>query len=143
MNKKLRNSGLPYVTRSEKIVSRKIFSPVETCCKFSICANKTPVDLQKLVFDRFWGYQNYDFQNVFLESLLKFSESKTVNGKHHNRLVKWQHFFPTREKYDSVCLKFLIKVLQISEKRIRTVKKKYCSTKIFVICQENMNTLKN
>lgn len=143
VNKLLRNGGKEYLSITKKIVPEKIFTPVENCCKNSVCGYKIPVDLQKLVFKRFWGYKDYNLQNVFLESLLKFSESKKINGKHHNRLVNWNHLFPTQEKYENVCLKFLKNVIQVSERRISTVKKKYCSKKISVIWLENMNTLKN
>ena len=124
IKKRKRNSGSEYISTSGKIVAKKLFYPVENCCKNSVCVNKVHANLQKLIFDKFWGYQDYNLQNVFLESLLILDESKKINGQICHRLAKWQHLFPTGKKYENVCFKFLKSVLMVSEKKIKTVKKK-------------------
>ena len=142
--KLFRNLGLEYISKSGKVVPEKIFRPVRECCIWKKCGEKISVNLQESYFLEFWGFGNYFVQNAFLRNLYTFREAKEVNAVHHYRLKIYDYYFPLEDKYESVCQKFYLNVIQISEKRLfGFFVKKLRTNKVWTIYRECMCTQKN
>ncbi len=127
-NKKLRNSvrsrliftsnfkvtyfqGEEYINASGNIVNEKTFKYIDICCKKS-CCTQLSFDEQKIKFDEFWSLSEFDLQNYMLFSLM------------NHKKYFWKYSINIYGQLKIICQKFLLNLLQISKKRIRTLQNK-------------------
>ena len=94
------------------------------CCQTKLCYIKINAEEQEKFFDEFWFLGNYNLQNYYLKHLLKYKSSKKINACHKHRLLEWEYKFPKPDINEDICLKFFLQLLQVSERRFRTIKEK-------------------
>ena len=127
IRKQARNSGKEYVTTSGILKEEKIFQEVVFCCKRKLCYCKIEIQEQEKFFDEFWFLGNYGLQNYYLKHLLKYRSAEKVNAVRRFRLLIWKYFFPKSDVNEEVCLKFMLSLLQISQKRMTNIQNKIVS----------------
>lgn len=144
VKKKLRNSGEEYYFQSSdkselKLVPEKVLKIVTECCRKTKCYSKISIQQQQFSFEEFWGFGDYDKQNIYLKSMMRCKESKNIKGKSQNRLTQWFYFLSTVDTSTAVCREFLLNLFNISVKRLRTIQDKVKFRKD--ICDQRGNYL--
>lgn len=132
VKKVLRNSGKEYVTYKftdklkldPKLVCEKVFKVVTQCCSKIKCYDKISIQQQKFSFDEFWGFGDYDNQNIYLKAMMRCKESETIKGISKLRLTQWSYLLPTDDSFTPVCREFLLNLFNIGVKRLRTIQNK-------------------
>lgn len=120
--KKLRNSGQCYISRKTKreVPARSI----DQQCKCSRkCFEQIGMNVVQVIFSNFWGLSDYNLQNSYLLSLLKWDNckvSKIVN-RPSRKLRTISYFVKVNGEAVSVCRSAFISIHGITEKRVRVV----------------------
>ena len=116
-NKKkiLRNSGQSYFDCTNHLVEKKEFKQVTQCCK-NQCFNNLSAEDQQYLFESFWSIGDYNKQNINLSGLMQRKNSKEN--------CKWNFEINIFGIRPSVCRSFLLKVIQISDQRLKVLQKK-------------------
>lgn len=116
-NKKkiLRNSGQSYFDCENHLVQKKEFKQVTECCK-NRCFNNFSVEDQQYLLESFWSIGDYDKQNIYLSGLMQRKNSKEN--------CKWNFEIDLFGLRSIVCRSFLLKVIQISDQRLKVLQKK-------------------
>lgn len=124
--------GKLYESRSGKVIEEKIFEEVTSCCKKE-CFKKIEVTEQRKAHGNYWGFADYQCQNVYLSMVLKKSSPLTTIGNLQKQSPQqWNYALPTESASIIVCEQFLNNVLNINEGRIKTVQKKIIAGKSLV-----------
>lgn len=125
LNKTARNSGKSYVSTSKKLISGKEFTRVTTCC-LKKCCEKVTQEQQIDMFTKFWDSSNKEVQDTFLSTCMKTQSLKTVATQpKKERLRSWCYSLRVDNGHELVvCQKLLMKLFNVSVKRIRIVQDK-------------------
>src|SRR5277367_4557541 len=129
VRKVARNSGEEYTRRDGVVVPGKIFKPVIECCKESSCCVLFPRDSQEALFLNFWGMKDKNKQDTYILSCLQAKEIERRRTKETDkkRNHSWQYKLSYGNSTHQICRNFLLKLLQISEKSLRTVQQNVLS----------------
>ncbi|PSN33630.1 hypothetical protein C0J52_14257 [Blattella germanica] len=122
--KRRRNSGLGYVSRSGKDIPAKSFKCIGNCCTQK-CYKSVNEGIQKNLFDIFWTIGDKQKQDTLLAGLIEKKDIVTrkagVRIKIRQNAYKY-HFEVNGEKTE-VCKAFFMRLLQVSEGRLKTVQR--------------------
>lgn len=119
--KKLRNSGLSYVTKTGKTQPNKtVGGPCN--CK-NECWLLVPDEERLQVFEKFWGLANFDRQNDMIAAMVHREAVKRRRGADqcHSDFPRKNCTFHFHVNSKKVCKVFFLQTLAITEKRVRTV----------------------
>lgn len=125
-----RCKGEEYVTLSGKTVSGKIFSKVVECCNDK-CWNSFTEEHQEEMFSTFYN-QGKELQDSFLSKCMEktLPKTKTVEPK-KPRNHTWAYSLNIGGLQVSVCKGFLLKLFQVTIKRIRVIQEKTLNNESF------------
>ncbi|CAH0381410.1 unnamed protein product [Bemisia tabaci] len=111
-----RLSGDEYVSAwSGKEKPGKKFARVLRCCSEK-CGTKIPEPVQLLKFESFYNEKTKELQDASLASCIKKVPSSPVF-----RNKQWCYHLRVSGNERKVCRQFIIKLYQVSEKRIRVI----------------------
>ncbi|XP_043464094.1 uncharacterized protein LOC122507356 [Leptopilina heterotoma] len=124
VRKKNRATGEGYEATNGNFQPGKVFSPTSVCCSKK-CAAKIEINDQNQLFDYFHNFEEKERQDIFLMSCLeKFVKlTESVGNDKIRRENQWKYFLTVQSLKIPVCRKLLLSILQISEKRLRTVQR--------------------
>lgn len=120
--KRRRNSGLGYVSRGGKDIPGKQFVRVTHCCSLK-CHQKINEDNQKDIFKGFWGIGEKQKQDTLLIGLIDKKEivCHQTSVKTKNRENAYVYNVKVDGKRTGVCKALFMKLIQVSEGRLKTV----------------------
>lgn len=124
VRKNKRDSGKDYESVRGKKVQGKVFRCLTTCCSKK-CAGKINKKEKYKLFSEFWDIGDKVKQDLFLLTCLEKVEKKreSVGPNKLKRDNQWKYYMTVQSVKIPVCRKLLLSILQISEKRLRTVQK--------------------
>ena len=107
---------------SSKFFSIRGFVYVTSCCK-QACFMSFDERSQRKIYDSFYANKNKQLQDTFLIACVnqKPINRAVIMPKTKNRQFSWEYFFICEGRKINVCKQFLIKLVQISEGRMKTV----------------------
>jgi hypothetical protein len=104
--------------------NNKQFLFIENCCQKQ-CQKHFGYEKQKRFFENFWSTGEYEKQQLNLKNFIEFSSPKRpLQNTTNPRTSTWSYNLEYSGKKTKVCREFLLKVLQIGEKRLRIVQSK-------------------
>lgn len=117
-----RNSGQPYVTARNVVVTSKVFKRNLNCG----CPKKCPTHFNsendvETFFNSFWKLADFSKQNVFLCGIVhtsKVQRCRPRDGSGAPKAKIYQYFIPVKEENIGVCKKYFLEALQISWGRL-------------------------
>lgn len=126
--KKLRNSGREYMSRSDKIIKEKKFKFIDSCCSKS-CSVKISYERLRNLFDTFNDCANKELQDGMLSAYIIRKNPKYHKIERSRAKVRnvWVYCIKVIGAEIEVCRKFILRLFQISEKRLRIIQQKLCS----------------
>lgn len=121
--KRLREEGKSYVGRNGLEVPAKNFLYVDVCCP-KMCYKELIESIQLALFNEFYRTKkNKQVQDLFICSCMsKVPRQVAVcDVNRRQRPNQWAYSLTVGHKKISICQKFLRKLFQLSEKRIRVI----------------------
>ncbi|XP_043461763.1 uncharacterized protein LOC122498193 [Leptopilina heterotoma] len=117
-----KNPGRGYVSKNENEIDCKIFKQITNCCN-NKCCSKLNRQEQKDIFQKFWSLGSKADQDTFLISCVHRENIKTAkpSPKTKNRQHSWKYTVKSAGSDSFICKKFLITLLQITERRMKTI----------------------
>ncbi|XP_063220830.1 uncharacterized protein LOC134530141 [Bacillus rossius redtenbacheri] len=121
-NKVKRNSGDSYKGCSGKTVPKKFFKFINECCRKK-CFSLFPDEQQEWLFSSFWKLGDKIVQDTYLYGCIEKKEImlKKSNPIGKNRGYSWRYHLQNGIDRKDVCKAFVLKVLQVSQSRMKTV----------------------
>lgn len=121
-NKAKRNSGDSYTGCSGTKVPKKVFKCISECCRKN-CYSLFPEEQQEGLFSSFWKLGDKIVQDTYLYGCIEKKEtmSKKSNPIGKNRGYSWRYHLQNGIERTEVCKAFVLKMLQVSESRMKTV----------------------
>ncbi|CAH0777080.1 unnamed protein product [Bemisia tabaci] len=108
----------------DRELSPRPFVPVTQCC-YLLCHDKVPKDDQRKLWDLWENTMDKAAQDEYLSSLIEFRPPATVKVEpKRNRNFLWRYTINPNGTEIQCCQKFLLKLYQISEKRLRVIQEK-------------------
>lgn len=131
MTKKRRDSGLEYITKSKNLRQKRVLKAVcRDTCKLK-CREKINEEMRQKILETFWtDNKSIDTKRQYLASHIQQVPIKTRRERTNARQGKRQHtnkyFFEKNGQHVTVCKKFFLGTLSISQQMIDTavIKKK-------------------
>lgn len=120
-----RECGEGYVSSAGKQVSSKEHGLITDCCKIK-CFENVSVDSQFELFNLFYNGQSKCLQDSMLSNCMESAgepKTKTVNPKKSREHI-WLYHISIGGTKTKVCRNFILKLFQVSLKRLRIVQKK-------------------
>ncbi|XP_050066843.1 uncharacterized protein LOC126555902 isoform X2 [Aphis gossypii] len=120
--------GQEYEDRNGKQKPKKVFRTIKFCCKKN-CFNLCPEDIQKLIFEEFYGLGNLGAQDQTLMDGIQIEEKKRATTfirksaprTTHNRLVTVIYNLQVNGKMLNVCKKMFQNVYGIGRGRLDVI----------------------
>lgn len=127
-----RNKGEAYVSQKGSVIREKTFKSVETCCRKN-CKIFFDQAEQQCIFNQFWSLGEKSLQDTFLASCLRKENLKSLSLKRTKKrnYIWYYHLLSNDAQKRPVCQDFLLKVLSVTQNRLRTVQKKIICSKPF------------
>nr|CAH7766802.1 unnamed protein product [Callosobruchus chinensis] len=121
-----RNLGQAYksISSEKEVLARKIKPPCSTKCRLK-CFEKIGQSLREELFTKFWDLGDINLQRSFVSSCLvevvsKYRYTNAENPRGFNHAF----YFTLQNEKTRVCKTFFINTLDISDRMVRTVKRK-------------------
>lgn len=132
-NRMNKEKGLEYQTTTGKTVPKKVFRKIECKCRMQ-CHVTIDGNVQKDIFNTFYGLSSWSEKTLFLTSHIKSTEcskrrttTKKMNATQFKKKSS-RSYYLTENENQKVCKSFFKKVLQVSEGRIDYCFKKFEKT---------------
>lgn len=127
IQKKLRNSGLSYKTKSGRVIETKgMKASCGDRCRLK-CSSFLTNDKRQMLFDSYWSLQDLEKQRQYIYKHLRTLEVKCrfVKAK-KARLNNYAFYFEVDGSEKRVCKTMFKNTLDINDRTIRTVTQKSC-----------------
>ncbi|XP_037083857.1 uncharacterized protein LOC119104265 [Pollicipes pollicipes] len=132
--KRMRNSGRPYLARSHKFNPGKQFAPVDCHCQLR-CAEKVSVARQLEIFQQFWDLADWQLQGQFICNFVYPMPTKrqTKGAEASRRAFSRCYYLPLGLQKVSVCKRFFLGVMKINSGRVEYAMKRKLSSPLGVM----------